>query len=77
MFSASIGSEAVGSTSPYISDVVSVDSYDESDTGIDDDATITEWNQELLDDMDINLDALISSVGETTASSPLVSLSSI
>ena len=70
MFAASIGLATVGSTSPYVSDVVSVDSDDESDTDIDDDVTITEWNQELLDGMYIDLYALISSLGATTALKP-------
>ena len=70
VFAASIGLETFGSTSPYVSDVVSVNSDNESDSEIDDNATITEWNQELFDNMDIDLDALISSVGATTASKP-------
>ena len=72
-FAASIGSTTVGSTSPYVLDFDTVDSDNESSTNdneSDDDATITEWDQNLLDDMNIYLDALISSVGSTTASNP-------
>ena len=61
-FAASIGLTTVGSTSPYVLDVDTVDSDDEystDDNGSDDDTTITEWDQNLLDDMDIDLDALI------------------
>ena len=63
---ASIGLTTVGSTSPYVLDVDTVDSDDESSTNDnenDDDATITEWDQNLLKDLDIDLDALISCVG--------------
>ena len=72
-FSASIGSTSVGSTSPYVLDVDTVDSDDKcstDDNESDDDATITEWYQNLLGDMDIDLDDFISSVGATTASNP-------
>ena len=72
-FSASIGLTTVGSTSPYVLNVDTVDSEDESstnDNGSYDDATSTEWDQNLLHNMAINLDALISSVGETAASKP-------
>ena len=71
IFATSIGSTTVGSASPYVSnrDIISPASSDyETDT--DDDATITDWHPELLDDLDVDLDALISSMGETTASKP-------
>ena len=67
VFAASIGSMTVGSTSPYVLNVDTVDSDDESDTETDDDATITEWDHELLNDMDIDLDTLNSSAGVMTA----------
>ena len=70
VFATSIGSTTVGSTSLYVLDVDTVttfDSNDESDTDTDDDVTITEWNHILLDEIDINLDILISSIGVTTA----------
>ena len=74
-FAASIGSTTVGSPSPYILYVDTVDSDDESSTDdnlSDGDATIIEWDQNILDDMEIDLDALISSVGEKPPQSPLV-----
>ena len=72
-FAASIGLTTVGSTSTYVLDVGTVESDDEystDDNESDDDSTIREWDQNLLDDIDINLDDLISSVGATTASKP-------
>ena len=48
--------------------VTTVDINDEYDTDTDDNTTINEWNHRLLDEMDIDLDALISSTGATTAS---------
>ena len=52
----------VGSTSPYVlymDTVTTVDINDEYDTDTDDNTTINEWNHRLLDEMDIDLDALI------------------
>ena len=69
-FATSIRLTTFGSSSPYVLDVDTVttfDSNDESDTDTDDDVTITEWNHILIDEIDINLDILISSIGVTTA----------
>ena len=73
VFATYIRSTTFGSTSTYILDVdtvTTVDSNDESDTDTDDYATITDWDHELLDNMDIELDVLISSMGATTSSNP-------
>ena len=61
----------MGSASPYFSNrdiIPPAASDDETDT--DDDATITDWDPELLDDLDVDLDFLISSIGATTTSKP-------
>ena len=50
--------------------VTTVYRNDESDTDTDDNSTINEWDHELLDDMDIDLDELISSMGAKTTSTP-------
>ena len=71
VFATSIGSKTVGSTSTYVLDVdnvKTVDSDDEYDTDTDDGTTTTELDHALLDDMDIDLYALISSMGSTTVS---------
>ena len=72
VFAASIGSTTVGSTSPYVLDVDTIDSENDSEINNDknNDATVTEWDHDLIDKMDINLDAMISSVGATTATKP-------
>ena len=72
-FSTCIGQTTVDSTISYVLDVDTVNSDDEystDDNKSDDDATFIEWDQNILDNMDIDLDALISSVRETTASKP-------
>ena len=67
-FAGSIGSKTVGSTSHYIIN----DTTDEelgNELSIDNNscATVTEWDTKLLDDLDVDLDNLISSafVGRT------------
>ena len=75
-FATNIGSTTVGSNSPYIWEVETVSLYDsDSDSGNfsnddDDDATITDWDSDFLDEFDINLNEMKSSLISETASKP-------
>ena len=53
-----------------LDNVTTVDIDDEYNTDTDNNATITEWDHKLLYDVDIDLDALISIMGDMTASKP-------
>ena len=72
MFAASIGSTTVGSSSNYVSEVTTVDRDGESDSepDDDDDATINDWDQSLLDNFDVYLDAMIADISATMVSRP-------
>ena len=54
----------------YFSEVTTVDSDDESESepDNDDDETITDWDQSLIDNFDVDLDSMIAYISATIAS---------
>ena len=72
VFAASIGSTNVRSSGNYVLEVTTVDSYDESksEPDNDDDATISDWDQSLLENFDVYLDTIIADISATILSGP-------